>query len=157
MALRSLIATPLRGLRFVGRIDQWLFCAELNEYCTAARCEELSDASNALAADTALAVIDCRGAAWATASLSPVEASPAPAGRAGRNSAITPVAMIPTRSAGSANLFTMPPPPSCRRRDPEASGRTAAATSTLGHPASPRGGTHSPTILGRESTCPRAS
>src|SRR5580693_2074551 len=112
-ALRSLTGTPLRGARFVGTLDQPLFFSELNEYCTAARCTGLSDASNAPAAEAALAVNESRGATLATAShfdsgratvataaLLTVETFPAPAGEAA-NSASAPATTIPTRSPGT--------------------------------------------------------
>src|SRR3954447_24466812 len=86
-ALRSLIATPLRATKVVGRFDQPLsFFDELNGNCIFARWEALSEALNALAADTAFAVSEDDAAGLATASLAPVDALPAAAGAADPNS-----------------------------------------------------------------------
>src|SRR4051812_47038268 len=94
--LRSAIRTPLRATSPVGKFDQPLFFFdEPNAYCNFACSADVSEALKAVAADTAFAVRDVGDAAFVTASLSPVDALPAPAEGVRTNSAVTPRPMVP--------------------------------------------------------------
>src|SRR3954447_13604956 len=98
---RSLTATPLRATNVVGRFDQPLsFFEELNANCMLDCWEALSEALNALAAETAFAVNEAAAAGFATASLVPVDALPAAAGLAEPNSDRPAAATTTTTKSG---------------------------------------------------------